>query len=299
MAGTTPVGQNPSLDGVSDLVSDHTEQAAIELVYIKAANQIIGDAMTQLTSALNTSQSALNLLTEIQQMHNNISVSAPSSFPFNFQTGEPSSTVWMYLGFATRAAAASYLAGATGQADKNTPGTIAFALSRAAGFGASNAPDYPTSVYQAIYTVVASGYYSNAINPTSTLTTGDLNSVKAIKAELAGQITSLSAQTSAMAKGNGSLLYSLKTIYNELPSTQKGLTAWVLDNYTDPTHAASAGKFENDITTAITAAQSLNNSQQEKVREFLFIFQEYYQSAAAILSQITQIIEQSAQKISQ
>jgi hypothetical protein len=294
-----PVGP-VSLDGVSNLVSDHTEQAAIELVYIKQGNQIIGDAMTQLTSALNTTQSALNLLTLIQQMHNNISVAAPSAFPFNFQTGRATSTIWKYLGFANKAAAQAFLNNAAGQTNKTIPGTVAFLLNNTSGIGpASPTASYTTSVYQALYSKAASAYYSNAINPTSSLTTGSLASILNVKGLLSGQITSLSAQTSALAKGNGSLLFALKTVYAEMPTDQKSLTAWVLDNYTNPTHAASAGKIENDLTTAITAAQSLNDSQKENVRKFLFIFQEYYQSASAILSKITQVIEQMAQKISQ
>ena len=76
---------------------------------------------------------------------------------------------------------------------------------------------------------------------------------------------------------------------------------WVVDNYNvhGSGAAGSAGSLQNNLTFAITAAQSLNDTQKEKVRRFLFIFQEYYQSASAILSKLSQIISQIAQKISQ
>ncbi len=264
---TNPIVPSPSLDGVSDEMQDHTEQAAIELVYIKEANQLIGQGMLQLTSALNVTQSALNLLTMIQQLHNQISVTAPSNFPFNFATG-----------LAT---------GSPPSPNTSLPLT--------------------TTQYQQNYQLVASAYYGHAISPSFMFASvnsmgfaSTLNTMLTVKKSLGAEITSLSAQTSAMQKGNGSLLFSLKTVYDELPTNFSTMKKWALDNYTASAQsAASAGGIENDITTAIVAAQSLNNTQQENARQFLFVFQEYYQSAAAILSSITQIITQMAGNISQ
>ncbi len=79
-------------------------------------------------------------------------------------------------------------------------------------------------------------------------------------------------------------------------SSISGLTKWLLDNY-QSVGSLSAGQFQTNITFAITAAQSLNDSQNESVRRFLFIFEEYYKSASAILQQITQILERVAQNI--
>ncbi|MEC7839971.1 MAG: hypothetical protein VX777_08035 [Chlamydiota bacterium] len=56
-----------------------------------------------------------------------------------------------------------------------------------------------------------------------------------------------------------------------------------------------AGSLQQNITTAITAAQGLNTEQQESVQSFLFTFQEYYKSASALLNSITQIVEKFAQ----
>jgi hypothetical protein len=48
---------------------------------------------------------------------------------------------------------------------------------------------------------------------------------------------------------------------------------------------------------AITSAQGLNDTQTEQVRQYMFIFEEYYKSASALLNAITQIIQKFAQGI--
>lgn len=74
---------------------------------------------------------------------------------------------------------------------------------------------------------------------------------------------------------------------------------WILDNYdnTDKAATSKQGEIQQTITFAITAAQSSNDSQKTKVQQFMFIFEEYYKSAAAILAKITEIIEKIAQGI--
>ena len=58
-----------------------------------------------------------------------------------------------------------------------------------------------------------------------------------------------------------------------------------------------ANSIQNNITSAITAGEALNDTKKEELRRFLFIFEEYYKSAAAILNKITQLIERLAQGI--
>jgi hypothetical protein len=49
------------------------------------------------------------------------------------------------------------------------------------------------------------------------------------------------------------------------------------------------------LTKAITAAQSTNDQQNEDVRNFLNLFEQYYKSASALLQAISQIIQKMAQ----
>ena len=78
------------------------------------------------------------------------------------------------------------------------------------------------------------------------------------------------------------------------------LVRWIIDNY-DKRQGVDAnlgGAAQQNVTFAITSAQSLNDTQKEDVRRFLFVFEEYYKSASAMLQAITQIIQKMAQGIS-
>ncbi|MBA3957383.1 MAG: hypothetical protein H0X51_03165 [Parachlamydiaceae bacterium] len=143
---------------------------------------------------------------------------------------------------------------------------------------------------------------------------------------LSAQIPNLSATTPRInitqTNPNGdedpnSLLARTKSVLNDLKTTlvaggggiinnntsiqnaYNGIRNWLIDNYGTRTDANStkAGALQQNITFAITSGQSLNDTQKEKVRQFLYIFEEYYKSASAILQQITQILERMAQGI--
>jgi len=74
---------------------------------------------------------------------------------------------------------------------------------------------------------------------------------------------------------------------------------WLVDGYNTSAGggAVSAGAINQDIVSAITAAESMNTSQTEQVRSYLLLYQQYYQTAAAMLKQITSIIQQMTQNM--
>lgn len=83
------------------------------------------------------------------------------------------------------------------------------------------------------------------------------------------------------------------TTSTSVASAYTGFKKWMLDKYGSGDN--NAGQIQQDITNAIAAGQSLNDTQKENVRQFLFIFEEFYKSASAILQTLTQIIERIAQ----
>ena len=84
-----------------------------------------------------------------------------------------------------------------------------------------------------------------------------------------------------------------------LIAAYSGYKAWMIDNYERTGSSGNtAGEIQQNITNAITAGQSLNDTQKESVRQILFIFEEFYKSASAILQSLTQIIERLAQNLS-
>ena len=76
-----------------------------------------------------------------------------------------------------------------------------------------------------------------------------------------------------------------------------GLKSWMIDNYNSADGSLQTGLYQQNLQFAITAGQSLNDTQNESIRRFLFIFEEYYKSASAILQQITQILQRIAQNV--
>lgn len=261
----------------------HTEQALIELIYVRTGNDLIGSAMANLDQALQTTQSVLNILQALQDLHNQIDVRSKSAFPFLFSTG-----------------------GATPITGNPTQGT--FSLIGPSGVASDS---YDASNYQKLYESAASAYFGQAIEPFFAFTSPNspgfnqfVQTLTALKTKLRLEISALSKITPSSAQSDPtSLLSKIRNVYNELPADMSfnSVETWAIDNYRSNASTGSnlAGALQNDLTFAITAAEALNDTQKERVRRFLFIFQQYYQSAAAIISKINQITEQMAQKISQ
>lgn len=254
----TPV----SSTGISQLASAHTLQAFIELVYIKTANDVMVNQMGSLETALATTKSAMDTLTQIQNLHNTINVKSKGTFNPGY-----------------------YSAGAT----------------------------------VAQYTQAASAFFGTPVGVSASFAgiTGGFAGFQAkmslIVSQLKSQISALSATTPQISgrEDSNSLLAKLRLVLKDIndthaASTLGGAQAWVIDNYTSQQSiltntvtngTISSGSYQQNITNAITAGQSLNTTQTESVRNFLYVFEEYYKSASAVLQAITQIIQKMADGI--
>lgn len=308
MSTPTPNVQNFPPVTAADLAA-HTEQALVELIYVGTGNQMLGSALNTLESALNTTQSVLNILQNLQNLHNNISVKSKSAFGFNYKLG-PSA---IYVGHNPSLAQTAGVTPPGGTISTRVFVNSFITISSRAGPGQRFTIHLCASItdYQRAYNSAASAYFGQAINPffvfANSAASGYSNFLTALtqlKSRLATEIQVLSGQTPSGARGDPtSLLGTVRQVYNDLPANFQFSTVekWALDNYTShgSTGAAAGGVLQNNLSTAIVAAENLNDTQKEKVRRYLFIFQEYYQSASAILSSITQIVQKMAQKISQ
>jgi hypothetical protein len=74
---------------------------------------------------------------------------------------------------------------------------------------------------------------------------------------------------------------------------------YILDgqNSTGGVASAASGNNQNDLTTALTASQNVNADQQQSLQRYLFVFQEFYQSAASILTTIQDMMSKMTQGI--
>jgi hypothetical protein len=169
------------------------------------------------------------------------------------------------------------------------------------------------------YAAAASAFFGSPINPvvasqlaSTVAQISAIDQMRTLKTELLSEMKSLAA-TGSGGQGPQSILGTLSAIYNGIPSAmvsgttsgtmaQYGLFAnWILDNYnlgTNPSSISLVGQIQNNITDGITAAQNLNNTQQENVRNYMFEFQEFYQSASTVLQTLNTIITTMAQKLS-
>lgn len=74
---------------------------------------------------------------------------------------------------------------------------------------------------------------------------------------------------------------------------------WIMDNQdarVGSTSGQQTGAIRDNILQAISAAQSLNDTQKEDVKRVSFIYDEFIKTASALLKSISQIIEKIAQK---
>ncbi|GAB4233670.1 MAG: hypothetical protein Tsb0021_12730 [Chlamydiales bacterium] len=88
----------------------------------------------------------------------------------------------------------------------------------------------------------------------------------------------------------------LETILNDINSVPD-VTDWIIDGYNQENNPA-AGNFQRRLTEAITTGQSVNDQQRQELRQQLFVFEEFYRSASAVIIAINQIITRMASNIS-
>ena len=250
-----------------------TLQSLVELDYIAYGNKLLADQLENMQKALGITNDVLNILSDLQTLHNQLGILSTQKLSDIFNLSglnnaeNPSAWIGMYL---------------------NAASTV---------FGQPISPQLLSGVTS---TMLTSTFIAN------------IHKIIQLKEDLKTQISAIKALDNNSSQA--SLLGRLESVYNDLSRTLGSTTTvntpvsqvfagfrnWVLDNYSSfgGSNASLAGAIQNNITSAITAAQSLNDTQKQTVQQYLTLFQQYYQSASSILDSITQIIEKMAQNIS-
>lgn len=258
-----------------------TLQGIIEIDYVQTGNEIITRNMTDLKNALDSTQKILASLGQLQNIKNKLTF---------------------------------------------TNSAYEFALDSVHGVGnESNSPSTWSQVYQnsasAFFGLPVTPKIDEAIDFPGAGYEETVLAIVNLRTSLSAQVAILSSISPASALTDPTSLYTtIKKVLDDLNTTfvtstgtpikqntspvaaRNGYENWMKDNYSAFTNPAAgtgpAGEFQQNITTAITAAESLNDTQKQTVRNFMFIFEEYYKSAAAALQAISQIIQKMAQNIS-
>jgi hypothetical protein len=76
--------------------------------------------------------------------------------------------------------------------------------------------------------------------------------------------------------------------------------AWLLDGKTgnpaDPGYSVNGGNIQRRLGLAISNTINLNDQQKDNVRSYLYLFQQFYESAANMLQILTQAVEKMGKK---
>lgn len=142
------------------------------------------------------------------------------------------------------------------------------------------------------YSSAASGYFSG-ISPTVNLSSTSLAQYNALKDTLQSQLEILSGFDPTQAGVTNSLLTRARQVLQDI--TDNSAQDWVMDNYEKP--SPDSGQFQTNITFAVNSAQSLSSTQQEQVRSFMFVFEEFYKSASSVQSALKEIMTHMAQNM--
>lgn len=261
-------------DAEAQVSQNRTLQALVELIYVKTGNDLLSQNLQGLDTALSTTSDSLKTLTQLQDLLNRVKTTTKTQTFSQF-------------------AAANY--------NQTTP--TAFMQ------GSGNIPGIVNQ---------ASKFFTQ-LAPTvniASLTSSDTALFLDLRNQLIQQISLLTHTTPGAdtKQDSGSLLDKLRTVKTTMdsainqagligstntPDIKKAMRLWILDNRnsTAAFGGLSSGTIQRDLTAAISAGQSLNDTQKEEVRRYLFVFEEYYKSASAVLNKITQLIERMAQGI--
>lgn len=263
--------------------SNHSLQAAIEIEYVGLANRILGANLESLSEALKNSNDALKLLQEVQQFHNMITIEVPdNSAPAEFVSKIAEDRHWGSLDIDS--------------ADK----------------------------YLEEYRKRADSLYQNPLNPVVDVdpnTVGNQKSdsdlqpvreqfedtrqrLKELIQHLTGQDPDSPSFPTQQPNSLPATLYSvyltMKAVDGNTDTDKnKEFEKWILDNQQHGN--ASSGylseAIQQKITSAINAAESFNDQQKQIAQQQLFLFEEFYKSASALLSTINTIICNMAQSV--
>lgn len=102
--------------------------------------------------------------------------------------------------------------------------------------------------------------------------------------------------------GQNTLEWSINQVLKDLEFLQQpdtsiysNLSAWLIDNMGVTT--SSTGSIQNNLTAALTAGENLNSDEQQQMNQIEYIFQQFYDSAAAVMSTLNQVLQNIAQNI--
>lgn len=297
-------------------------QAMIEMEYVAAGNDLIETKLTDLEGAITVTKDVLDLLANIQNAKNNVTTITRSAGvePYPYNTDET--------------AGSSELS--NNQEFEENYQSQNSAFYTAPQFPVP--PDRLMIYYDqtlGISTTIANQPLEQNLYPTTVTASGAslFANLLSYKRQLSAFLPKLSALLKDDRLEPNSLYNRVKTVldnmkvlfvggrmYNGNVSTGQSpiqaesittsadkalaLFRWLTDNNSInydvklSSNPLNTGDIQTNLSSSITSAEGLNDTQKEAVRNFMFVFEEFYKSASAALQRISQMIEKMAGNIS-
>jgi hypothetical protein len=246
-----------------------TQSSSIQQVmmvdYVATANQLFYNQMNTLNQAVTTDNDALSYLNALQDMLNSKS---PDEFMQNLQALSAVTTPQL----------------ADSQYSQYVQDNFQQVLNTTANFGQNISGDGTLPLQttnsqgqitiQGLDSISQQAFQTTFNDPTSGLGPFTVN-------QLVANLKSLrdAVQGTSGAQAN-QLSTAISTIITDIQGSSDFAT-WIQD-----VTNGSPGNYQNHVNNAITAAQSLNNTQNSQLQEVMFVYQEFYSSASSMLSSI-------------
>jgi len=298
-----------------------TFQALIELDYVSTSNQTLSQKLSNLEDALNTTEGVLKTLSDVQDLHNQVTPVTPTGYvppsdsPSGKNTADKNNAYSAAFNSATNTAFAPIPLAALGSGD---PAQTQVLYSRFDSIVQSLNSEIST--LQTQFHTIDPNTGMQAIDPTTGKPVVDPEILSRLKTVRDDMVQSSTVDTSAIDAQIQTLQQKLKIANNSFgqinPATvglQRQLTnlqnqkaqmeanaksAWFTDGWTSQGAIDTSGQLQQHISFAISAAENLNDQQKVNVQNFMFVFQQFYTSASSLLTKISQIIEQEGQAVS-
>lgn len=326
----TPTIQNALFNGLNASVVNRSIQSIVELDYVTAGNDLIADKLGGLEGAITTTKDILSVLTQIQnarnegvEVRNRGSLPAPLEWDQNLLASSFSDDAQAqffqnyYIQYNS-----NYYTSPVFPLPKEelfTPFTHHYgALWEDVAGGAVSIQLDQLSTQFGVRPTPRILEQSVRLNNSTLLTSAGFalySKLFSYRQQMSAFKTQLSTQFPAQVGDPNSLYATVTKVYNHLASSFQtnannitsavGLFGWLTDredvangNAAYTVAGTKSGDVQGAVSTAITAAEALNDTQKENVRNFLFVFEEFYKSASAVLQRISQMIEKMASNIS-
>lgn len=291
-----------------------TLQSLVEIDYVKGANDIISSQLSSLEEAQQTTKSTLDTLTIVQNIANQIQASNKQPnfvFPPNVSilySSAAAHEVADHIGLMNFAPIGHPN---SSEAYDIWKSDIAHGTNNFIPPANDTFDQFDGSYFSHVYQLTASAYFTQVF--ASAL--GDAESGRQLltaKHSLSAELLSLEAQNPASNRNvSGTLANAVYVVIQDInkymgalstTSSDQNLTfgvnRWIIDTQNlPPDQGGDVTDVENHISQALQIGENLNTTQTEDVKRYLYIFEEFYKSAASILQTMSQLIEKISDSV--